>query len=136
MNANIFIHFDGDVSKPEIQISGSWSALSEFGYFLNQLNCSQSINLKILQNEFYSRSIKYLDICFENNGNGLLTVTLHDQTLNIAGNYVAINKLADSLIDFFDEDSEIQDHFHLDFYEGNNILNETDCTLIFICDCN
>ena len=40
---------------------------------------------------------------------GLLTVTMHDQTLNVAGNTVAINKLAESLTNFFDEDSEIQD---------------------------
>lgn len=134
MNANIFINYEGDISKPEIQISGSWSSLSEFGCSLNQLDSSQNINLNVSQNKFYPEVISSLNICLEKDGNGLLTVTMHDQTLNVAGNTVAINKLAESLTNFFDEDSEIQEHFQLDYYEGNHVLNETNCILIFMCD--
>jgi hypothetical protein len=134
MNTNIFINFDGDISEPEIQISGTWYSLSEFGCYLNQLDSSQNITLPVSQNEFYPEVIKHLNVCLEKDGNGLLTVTMHDQTLNVAGNTVAINKLAESLTNFFDEDSEIQEHFQLDYYEGNDVLNETSCTLIFICD--
>ena len=41
------------------------------------------------------------------------------QTLNVAGNTVAINKLSESLANFFDEDSEIKEYFQLDYYKGS-----------------
>jgi hypothetical protein len=45
-----------------------------------------------------------------------------------------LNILADSLINVSDDEAEIRDHFHLHYYEGSNVLNETNCSLIFICD--
>ncbi|QPB85761.1 hypothetical protein CWC22_022410 [Pseudoalteromonas rubra] len=134
MNVEIFINCDGDIIEPEIQISGSWSSLSKFGAFLEQLNSTSSVNLPVFKNEFYPQAIKRLAVNFETSGNGLLTVGIDGQVLNVAGNAVAIKKLACSLINFFDEDTEVEEHFQLDYYEGNDLLNETSCTLIFLCD--
>lgn len=54
--------------------------------------------------------------------------------INIDDTKASLNKLADSLINFFDDDSNVGEHFQLDYYEGNEVLNETNCHLIFICD--
>lgn len=61
-------------------------------------------------------------------------VSLDDTQLSFSGTKLALNKIGDSLLNFFDENSVQDDHFHLDYYEENQILRKTNCHLIFVCE--
>lgn len=134
MLTEININCDGNWDKPEVQLSGSADTLTNFGRFLNQVEETQYIATHALKNEFYTVALQNLVIEPTTVGNDRLTVEINDSSLKLSGTRLAFNKLADSLINFFDDDSEIGDHFHLDYYEGNQVLNETNCHLVFIRD--
>src|SRR5690606_41937233 len=98
---------------------------------LNQAR-PQLLILPIADSEFFPVAIGQLIMDPGNFGGARLSVDLTKDRLRFAGDRVAMNKLGDSLINFFNEEAEVGDHFQLDYFEGNDILNETPCTLIFI----
>lgn len=130
----IYITCDGDRENPEVQISGSSTALVSFGSLLNSIAIPIHLDIPDLKNEFYPVSVNILNIEPEETGNNRLTVTFDKTNFKLRGTSNAFEKLGDSLINFFDEYSNIGKHFQLDYYEGNEVLNETNCHLIFLCD--
>lgn len=134
MMAQIHVACDGDWGEPEVQTSGSAKALADFGVFLNSVTEPTTLEVPVLESEFYPVSVQTIIIEPVPSGGDRLTVTIDELNFNLTGTKVALNKLGDSLINFFDDDSGIGEHFQLDYYEGNEVLNETNCHLIFICD--
>jgi hypothetical protein len=130
----IYIACDDDWDEPEVQISGSVRELVSFGNILNKTESLIKLEVPTHENEFYPASIKVLVIETSQSGDDRLTVTIDKSSFSLVGTNVALNKLGDSLINFFDDTSTIGEHFQLDYYEGNEILNETQCHLIFMCD--
>lgn len=104
------------------------------GVFLNSVTDPTTLEVPALENEFYPVSVKTIIIEPVQSEDDRLTVTIDECNLNLTGTKVALNKLGDSLTNFFDDNSSIEEHFQLDYYEGNEVLNETSCHLIFICD--
>ena len=134
MTTDIHIHCDGNWSKPEVQISGCAQAMVEFAEQLNKITTEQLFSNPVTENEFYPVGLKFLNIVPIKEGNDKLTITVEKSMFSIEGTTVALNLLADSLINFFDDETQINDHFHLDYYDRSDVLNETNCSLIFICD--
>ena len=131
---DIYVLCDGDWEDPEVQIYGSSKALSDFGLLLNKTKDSFTIETNNLKNDFYPVCINKISVQPVQTGNDKLAVSIDKISLNISGTKEAFQKLSQSLINFFDNDTEIGEHFHLDYYEGNEILNKTNCNLIFTCD--
>jgi hypothetical protein len=67
-------------------------------------------------------------------GDDLLTVKMIERHLIFSGTLKAFNKIGQSLNNFFEGDVEEGSHFHLDYYEENTILAQTNCHLIFMCN--
>lgn len=134
MNHKIYIACDGDLDKPEIQVSGASNALSGFGEELNFLVDTMVLSIDEYENKFYPLRVNNLIIELIMDGEDRLTVMFYENDLKIKGNKSAFKKLGGSLVNFFDSNSNIGDHFQLDYYDGNQILNNTNCHLIFICD--
>jgi len=134
MMTQIHVTCDGDWDEPEVQISGSAKALVSFGMLLNRVTGPITLEVPALENEFYPLSVNVLNIELEEAGDDRLTVTIDETKFDLRGNNKAFNKLGDSLVNFFDDTSIKGEHFQLDYYEGNEVLNETNCHLIFICD--
>ena len=134
MIAQIYVAYDGDWSEPEVQISGSAKDLASFGTLLNAVTGRISLEVPALENQFYPISATILEIELDKLGNDRLTVSINETRFKLRGTRQALEKLGDSLIVFFDDDSSVGDHFQLDYYEGNEVLNKTNCHLIFICD--
>ncbi|MEO3678410.1 hypothetical protein ABGI61_05165 [Rheinheimera sp. FR7-31] len=134
MMAQIYVACDGNWSEPEVQISGSAKDLADFGVFLNSVTESTSLEVPVLDSEFYPVSVKRIVIEPAGSGDDRIIVTIDEDNFNLTGTKVALNKLGDSLINFFDKNSITGEHFQLDYYEGNKVLSETNCHFIFICD--
>ncbi len=60
-----------------------------------------------------------------------LTVTIDESKFTIAGTNESLALLGENVE--FDEKTPDGYHFHMDYYEGNQELNETNCSLIFSC---
>ena len=64
----------------------------------------------------------------------LLDVIMEDDCLKFFGGRTALQNLAHGLINYFADQPCVNDHFHLDFFEGNSILNPTNYSLVFMCN--
>ncbi|WP_298940354.1 hypothetical protein [uncultured Psychromonas sp.] len=134
MIPQIYVACDGDWNEPEVQISGSVKALTDFGETLNETEEYVKYDIAVQNNEYYPANIKALVVESSESGGDRLTVTINESCFSLIGTTVALNKLGDSLLNFFDVETSIGEHFQLDYYESNEILNETKCHLIFMCD--
>jgi len=134
MKAQIKIVCDGDWDNPEVQISGTSNALAAFGSLLNTVNEPIVLNTLSCSNEYYPVEIKNIIIIPMESGGDRLTVVVDEVSFKLSGTNKAFEKLGDSLVNFFDSETSIGEHFQLYYYDGNQILNKTNCNLIFICD--
>ena len=116
MTAEIYVACDGDWDAPEVQISGSSKALADFGLLLNEARESISYTISDFDAGFYSVKIKTVNIELAQLENDRLTVKIDKSSFKLAGTRFAFNKLGDSLINFFDEQRNIGEHFQLDYY--------------------
>jgi len=118
----------------EVLVIGSVESLRKLGHTINTAKASTTLDLMDYKDRVYSYNVKKLIIELTQMGNDRITVTLDEDVIKFSGKSDALNILGDSLINYFEEGTTIGDHFHLDYYEGNDVLNETKCSLIFQCD--
>lgn len=108
--------------------------LTAFGEFLNHIEQPISLDVPHMEDKYYPVSIRKLNMRVLDAGNHCLTVTVKEEEIDLQGTAQAFGKLGESLVNVFGGFASVGEHFHLDYYEGNQILNETRCHLIFICD--
>ena len=130
----IYVACDGDWEEPEVQFSGSVKALSDFGKLLNKAEGHSKWTVPVKKNEYYPVNIESLSVGCLDSENDRITVAVNEDILSLEGTPVALNKLGDSLVNFFDTETLVGEYFQLDYYDGNQVLNETKCHLIFIRD--
>ncbi len=134
MTIEIYINCDGNPDKPEVQISGSKKALKNFGVLLNTTEDSSRLELPTCNDEHYPVPLRSIVYSVREAKEDWAYVSINKEQLYLTGTKHTFNKIGDSLFNFFDEDAEVGDHFHLDYYEGNDVLAKTNCYLIFVCD--
>lgn len=134
MTIQVYVACDGDWKEPEIRVSGSAKSLADLGKLLNGVTGPITLKIPTLESEFYPVSMPTLVIELDHLGNDRLTVTIDESKFKLTGTNVAFNKLGDSLVNFFDAGASIGEHFQLDYFKGNEVLNDTNAHFIFICD--
>ena len=125
--------WDGDESRPEVAISGTWGELSCLGAFLAKVETAVTLTLKPRVSKFYPFCLGRLTI-EPSGGAGRLEIAVVTDTLRIRGGAKALSALAQSLLNFFEGGVEAGSHFHLDYYDGNELLEPTQCALIFAAE--
>ena len=125
---------DGDWSAPEIQISGKPGDLAGLGRLLLKIQSSFEITTADAQDEYYPVQIKGVFFDLVEGLCDRLSVDVAAERLTLSGSKRAFEKLGESIVNSFDDLTPPDHHFHLDYFEGNGILNETDCELIFVSE--
>lgn len=135
MRGDISVSHDGDADRPEVQISGSGSALALLAAAFDGTQSNASLQLSRRQSKYYPASLEQLIVaCDDSRSDELVQVNLTESGLIFIGAKAALLKISDSLRNVFSAKSEVGDHFQLDYYPGNQVLDETSITLIFTCD--
>jgi len=134
MHPGIMVACDGDWNEPEIQISGSQGGLVAIGRLLSELTENCEIESNVLDGGVYQVRIPIISVHMTPQEDSLLQVSADESSLKLSGDAGAIRKLGQSLVNFFSGDVEVGQHFQLDYYPGNQLLRETNCHLVFICD--
>ena len=133
------ILWDKDLEQPEVEISDSSSGLCDLGNLFLNVNSNRKILGEQKTCEYYSGSLHkieifYLQKCFENDRHDRLKIFVENQkNLVMKGNKLAFRKLGTSIVNFFDEQSQPGEHFHLSYLERDILLAPTNCHLIFVC---
>lgn len=133
VKGNIRILCDGDRERPQVEVSGSWQALAALGALLKGASAPVTLALEEYSNAFYPVSVRALHIEPQGQSGGRLTVSVDESGMVLKGDAEAFDKLGQSLENCFDRHSRPGHHFHLDYYEGNDLLNQANCSLIFMC---
>lgn len=135
MRGAIYVSHDGDATSPEVQISGSGSALVMLATAFEGTKRNVSLQLSHRPNKYYPISLEELIVaCDDSRPDGLVQVDLAGSGISFTGEKSALRKISDSLRNVFSARSGVGEHFQLDYYPGNQTLAETSITLIFACD--
>ncbi|OSI06697.1 Uncharacterised protein [Neisseria animaloris] len=127
------IFINGNPENSQIEISGTVVSFNVLGDILNKITTMTSFKLQTFSNKFYPKKFEFLQLIYQDDETNRISIETEDDKLIIKGNSVAFNMLGDSLSNFFDEESKKDDHFHIDYYDGNDMLNPTNISLVFIC---
>ena len=133
MKINLTANSHDYPSSIEISITGNKEAYIQISDEIKQLTSSTIFLFTEKESEFYKNKIDTLNCIIKESTNGLLDLSLEKNSLNISGDKVAFIKLSEILLSFseFENTSyDINSHFHLDYFEGNEILSETSISLI------
>ncbi|WP_017327152.1 hypothetical protein [Synechococcus sp. PCC 7336] len=129
------ILFNGNLENPEVDISDSASSLREIGNSLFNIDIEIEFMSSQEKSEFYPENLEKLifrkDITTDKSN--LLSILIHQNNLLISGTDVALRKLGQSFLNFFDETCKENEHIHLDYYEGNDLIAPTSCSLTITC---
>ena len=127
------IFINGNLEDSEIEVLGKVSALNALGNILNKVNTVTLFKLQTCSNKFYHKKFEFLQLIYHDDKTNRISIKIEGNRLILKGNSIAFNILGDSLNNFFDDESQKNDHFHIDYYDGNDVLNPTNISLVFIC---
>ncbi len=127
---------DGDREGAEINVLATTQEFCEIGHALLSLEERLLIEGNKERDPFYSDVLH--GIAFEpwtqGGSNKLLSIEIVENIVCFVGPMVCFEKLGQSLLNFFSENISPGQHFHLDYYEGNQLLEPTKYELIFTYD--
>ena len=125
--------WDGDESRPEVMVSGTGNELSRLDVLLTRIETGMTLALEPRVSKFYPVYLGRLAIEPSGDERRLELAVVAD-ALRIGGGAKALAALAQSLLNFFEGEVEAGKHFHLDYFEGSELLEPTPCTLIFLAE--
>ena len=127
------IFINGNAEETQVEISGTILSLTTLGDILTQTTTTTTLNLQTCSDEFYPRKFKSSQIIYQEDQTNRVSVQIKGNKFIIKGNSIALSILGDSLNNFFDKESKKYDHFHIDYYVGNDVLTPINISLIFMC---
>jgi len=117
--------------KPEVEIIGGKDGYLVLSKEMTLYDGPEIIfSLKEEKNNFYPESVTTLILRFTENSNGLTNLTLENKTFIISGDKLALTNLSETIYNL--SNSEIGTHFHIDYYEDNGIVSETNIALVLM----
>lgn len=123
-----------NATNPEVEISGSRDALVRLASAFDGTRNVVSIPLAERQSKFYPKALELLVVvCDESRSSDLVNVQMIESRIEFSGAKSALLMICDSLVNVFEASCEAGEHFHLDYYPGNQVLEETPISLIFMC---
>ncbi|MEG4799418.1 hypothetical protein QUB63_04610 [Microcoleus sp. ARI1-B5] len=133
----MYILFDGNWDKPEIEISDSSQGLIKMGQLLASISKDFKLYADKEDSEFYAENLELVSMRLSPSRKGeqldLLKTFIFNNELVFEGSQLAFHNLGRSLLNYFSEDSKKGNHFHLDYIEGYSLLlAPTNCHLIFM----
>lgn len=131
----MIVSFDGDEKYPEIQVCGKATEIRELGEQLVEGTEKIVINSTEEDCDCYPVLLKGLKCNLDHFSSipSLVKFKLVDNYLEITGGIEGLRKLGQSCINVF-SDAQVDEHMHLEYYEGNSLLEETNCSVVFICN--
>lgn len=133
----MYILFDGNWNRPEIEISDSPSGLSKLGTLFLGISQDLTLHAEQVKSKFYPENLEAISIKLlpmeSPGGISLIKIYITNNRLIFEGSQSAFNKLGMSLLNYFNEDSKKGEHFHLNYVEGDPLLAPTNCYVIFLC---
>ena len=125
----IKILFDGDLINPEIEFSASSKELIYLGHQLRVLTHGLELAGENSESKYYPEYLKSITFQILDKPMDMVAIHIQDKKLFVVSSQNTINDLGHSLLNVFDESSQTNTHFHLDYFD-NDIQK---ASLIILC---
>lgn len=115
--------FDGDFKNPEIEFSGSAKELVNLGKNLRNFTHDLVVLTKEFRSKYYSESLE--SIMFKADDNALscgidsVNIKIEGKKVYVISSQRNIQNIGVSLVEVFHENSQTNEHFHIDHFEEN-----------------
>jgi hypothetical protein len=130
------IVFDGDIEAPEVSIKLKRTELIDVGNRL--ISCGEAFSIlgDGTIDRFYSEALDELtfELTLIPDLQSVVGVSLENKTIFCRGGREALGKLGKSLMNYFSGSVNTDDHLHIDYYKGSQLLAPTTCHLIISID--
>lgn len=133
MKINLAINSQEDLDYIEISIASNSETYLSLSKELKSLDSDKLFELEKRESKSYKNQVERLICKLKDNTNQLFDLTLERNCLIFSGDRLAFSNLSETLLNLSESeksDSPINCHFHIDYYEGNGILNETNISLV------
>ncbi len=129
------ILFDGNLERPEIELSDSPSGLRHVGKLLLSLDKDVELSAVPEESYFYPYNLKGMvfKIYRDEQSVDLIYISVMEEYLVLEGTPIALKKLGQSLLNCFTESSPDTSHIHLEYFPGSQLVAPTNCSLIIVC---
>ncbi len=129
------LFFDGNIDRPEIELSDSPDGLRNLGQLVLNLDKEIQLSAEQVCDDVYPYNLKglVLKINSDRQGDDLLHISVAENNLVFEGTPIALEGLGQSLINCFDENTPDRYHIHLDYFPGSPLVAPTNCNLIIVC---
>lgn len=129
------IVFDGDLSAPEIQMCMTHAGLNDLGKRLVSFHDKVVILGDGTVDEFYPEALKGItcELVDDADFESTVSLSIEEGMFFCRSGRVGLGKLGQSLLNYFAESVGEGDHLHIDYYEGNQLIAPTQCSLIIQC---
>ncbi len=133
----MYILFDGNWDRPEIEISDLPRGLIELGELCISISEDLKLHAEKVKSEFYPENLEGISMKLSSIKNSagldLIKIHLNQKNLVFEGSKSVFHKLGMSLLNYFHKNSQKGEHFHLDYVEDDPLLAPTNCHVIFVC---
>lgn len=134
MDIKLAINASDNLKIPELEMVSGKEGLLFLSEKLKSYTSELNLHLAIEDNRFYPKSIKKLTCRQISFSNGLLNLLWQDELFTIEGDELAVSNFAETLKNL--AESETDYHFHIDYYEDNGIVSETNISLVLALKIN
>ena len=125
---DVSINTSLDKLRPEVLFVATPNSYRLLSECVSQLNGRVDISLQKFDETFYPISLNNCVIILQGETNGLLDINIIDKEFFIKGDKKALDHL--SYYFSFMADSALNFHWHIDYYEGNQDVLETNISLV------
>lgn len=124
-----------DVSNPEVEVSGQATEFVCLGEKLIEGKPSICLESSGAVDRFYPVELKSLKCVVDSKSAppARIRLTVENKALLITGDNKALRNLGQSLINVF-TGAEVDEHMHLEHYEGNQLVAPSGCSVVFTCN--
>lgn len=127
--------YDGDEEEPQVQLRATAQAWRALGRQLMALTEALVVAGDGQRDEHFPGLLKGLRFVRTDDPDSgdLIRVSLRDGFVCFEGGAVGLGNLGESCLNFFADPIEPNEHFHLDYFEGDQLLAPTSVHLILMC---
>ena len=123
----IIINSSGNKTDPEVEMLADSKNYKLLSSGFQEAQSEIKLILSTEESPFYPISLLYLVIKPLEESSGLLMLRLEEELMEIAGDRKAFANFGETLLNL--SKSRIGQHFHIDYYDGNGIVDITNISM-------
>ncbi len=130
MDLNLVVNAICNSDSTELDVTGSKESFLFLSEKIRSFEPKFVLSLPITPNKFYPNPIETFICQYIDFSNGLINLSLEKKALAVEGDKLALSNFSETLVNL--AKSQSGTHFHIEYFEGNQILSKTTISLVLV----